>query len=287
MRFGWIDFIDDVEVSKALMQTVEKWAQEVGMTAVHGPLGFTDMDPEGMLIEGFDELGTLITIYNHPYYPKHMAEMGYNKDIDWLEYEIIVPSKPSEKIARAAEIVMKRNNLRLLDAKNKKELLKYAPDLFRLLDSEYQHLYGFVPLTEKQMECYIDQYIGFVSPEFVPVVLDQDGQMIAFGIVLPSLSHALRKSKGRLFPIGFLYLLKALKKNNRADLYLVAVKKEYQGRGVNAILINKMNEVFNQLGIQKVESNPELETNHNVRGQWKFYETRQHKRRRCFIKHLN
>lgn len=286
LRFGWIDFIDDVEVSKALLQTVEKWAQEVGMTAVHGPLGFTDLDIEGMLIEGFNELGTLVTIYNHPYYPKHLEKMGYMKDIDWLEYEITVPSEPNEKIARAAEIVMKRNNLRLLDAKNKKELLKYAPDLFRLLDSEYQHLYGFVPLTEKQIDYYVEQYIGFVSPEFVPVVLDQDGQMIAFGIVLPSLSKALRKSKGRLFPIGFLYLLKALKKNNRADLYLVAVKKEYQGRGVNAILINKMNEVFNQLGIKKVESNPELETNKNVWGQWKFYETRQHKRRRCFIKHL-
>ena len=286
IRFGWIDFIDDFEVSKNLIQAVEQWAQDSGMTAVHGPLGFTDLDPEGMLVEGFNELGTLVTIYNYPYYVEHLEKLGYVKDIDWVEYEINVPSKPNEKIARAANIVMKRNNLRLLDAKNKKELLKYAPDLFQLLCAEYQHLYGFVPLSEKQMDNYIDQYIGFVSPDFIPVVLDNNNQMIAFGIVIPSLSKALQKSKGRLIPFGFIHILKALKNNNRADLYLVAVKKEYQGKGVNAILINKMNEVFNKLGVQKVESNPELETNLNVQGQWKFYETRQHKRRRCYIKHL-
>jgi GNAT superfamily N-acetyltransferase len=284
MRFGWIDFIDDPSVSEALMKTVEAWAKEAGMTAVHGPLGFTDLDREGMLVDGFEELGTLATIYNHPYYPKHMEKLGYVKDTDWMEYEFSVPLEPNETIARIADIAMRRNKLKLLDLRNKKELRFYAKELFQLLDDEYKHLYGVVPLTEKQVEAYIDQYFGFVTPDFVPIVMDQNNRMVAFGIVMPSLSLALQKTKGKLFPFGFIYLLGALKKNDRADLYLVAVRTEYQGKGVNAILMNKMHSVFNKLGITKVESNPELETNQNVQGQWKYYEKRQHKRRRVFIK---
>jgi GNAT superfamily N-acetyltransferase len=287
MRFGWIDFIDDPSVSAALMQTVETWARETGMTAVHGPLGFTDLDREGMLVEGFNELATLATIYNHPYYPKHMEKLGYVKDTDWMEYEFLVPSEPNPTIARIADIALRRNKLHLLELRNKKEMLPYAKELFNLLDDEYRHLYGTVPLTEKQIEAYIDQYFGFVTPDFVPLVMDQDNRMVAFGIVMPSLSLALQKTKGNLFPFGFIYLLRALKKNERADLYLVAVRSEYQGRGVNAILMNKMHAVFNKLGITKVESNPELETNQNVQGQWKHYSKRQHKRRRIFIKHFS
>lgn len=287
MRFGWIDFVDDPAVSAALLNAVESWALEKGLTAVHGPLGFTDLDPEGMLVEGFDELSTLATIYNHPYYPEHMRRMGYTKDIDWVEYEITVPDKPVEKIARTSEVVQRRNKLRLLEARNKRELLTYADELFNLLDAEYQLLYGVVPLTKKQMEAYIRQYLGFVTPEFVPIVLDENNKMVAFGIVMPSLSRTLQKSKGRLFPFGFIYFLKALKKNDRADLYLIAVKSEYQGKGVNAILMNHILNVFQKHGFTKAESNPELETNLDVRGQWKLFETRQHKRRRIFIKHLN
>jgi GNAT superfamily N-acetyltransferase len=286
MRFGWIDFEDDPTISEALMKAVESWAIETGMTAVHGPLGFTDLDREGMLVEGFNELGTLATIYNHPYYPKHMENLGYVKDTDWLEYEFLVPGTPNETIARIAEIALRRNKLRLLELRNKKEMLKYAKELFGLLDDEYRHLYGTVPLTKEQVEAYIDQYFGFVTPDFVPMVMDKDNRMVAFGIVMPSLSLALQKTKGQLFPFGFIHLLNALKKNNRADLYLVAVRSEYQGKGVNAILMNKMHAVFNKLGIGKVESNPELETNQNVQGQWKYYEKRQHKRRRVFIRVL-
>jgi GNAT superfamily N-acetyltransferase len=286
MRFGWIDFEDDPTISEALMKAVESWAIETGMTAVHGPLGFTDLDREGMLVEGFTELGTLATIYNHPYYPKHMENLGYVKDTDWLEYEFLVPGTPNETIARIAEIALRRNKLRLLELRNKKEMLKYAKELFGLLDDEYRHLYGTVPLSKEQVEAYIDQYFGFVTPDFVPMVMDKDNRMVAFGIVMPSLSLALQKTKGQLFPFGFIHLLNALKKNNRADLYLVAVRSEYQGKGVNAILMNKMHAVFNKLGIGKVESNPELETNQNVQGQWKYYEKRQHKRRRVFIRVL-
>ncbi|MAT45588.1 MAG: hypothetical protein CL609_24930 [Anaerolineaceae bacterium] len=286
VRFGWIDFINDEEVSAALLKTVEDWARTLNMEAVHGPLGFTDLDPEGMLIEGFEELGTLALIYNYEYYPEHLKKLGYEKEIDWLEYEIHVPEKPIEKISKAAEIVLKRNNLHILEVNHKKDLLRYSKELFYLLDDEYSHLFGTVPLSEKQMETYINQYFGFISPEFVPVVLDENNKMIAFGIVMPSLSIALQKSKGKLFPLGWYYLLRALKKNDRADLYLIAVKSEYQGKGINAVLMDKINQVFINKGITIVETNAELETNTDVQGQWKYYEKRQHKRRRCFIKTL-
>jgi hypothetical protein len=286
MRFGWIDFIDDPRVSEALLLQVETWAKETGMTAVHGPLGFTDLDREGMLVEGFTELSTLATIYNHPYYPQHMEKHGYTKDTDWMEYEFSVPPEPNETIARIADISMRRCKLKILELHNKKELLLYAKELFKLLDDEYKHLYGTVPLTEKQIETYVNQYFGFVTPDFVPMIMDQNNRMVAFGIIMPSLSLALQKAKGQLYPFGFIHLLRALKKNDRADLYLVAVRSEYQGKGVNAILMNKMHGVFNRLGIKKIESNPELETNQNIQGQWKHYEKRQHKRRRVFIKHF-
>ena len=287
MRFGWLDFIDDLEVSEALLKTVEAWAAEAGMDAVHGPLGFTDLDREGMLVEGFNELGTMATYYNHPYYPQHLEKIGYTKDIDWMEYEITVPAEPNETIARIADLARRRNHLSLLHLRNKKEMLPYTKELFQLLQDEYQHLYGFIPMTERQVKAYIDQYFGFVNPDFVPMVMDQNNRMVAFGIVMPSLSLALQKSQGQLFPIGFIHLMRALKKNDRADLLLVAVRSEYQGKGVNAMIMNQMHLVFNKLGIMKVESNPELETNQNVQGQWKYYEKRQHKRRRVFIKHFN
>lgn len=286
MRFGWIDFIDDIQVSKALLTTVESWASEKGMTALHGPLGFTDLDPEGMLVEGFEELGTLATIYNYPYYESHLKKLGYKKDTDWVEYEIKVPAEPNATIARISDIVLQRYKLTIFNACKKKDLLLYANDLFQLIEESYKHLYGVVSLTQKQVDTYIKQYFGFVKPDFVPIVLDENNHMVAFGVTMPSLSLALQKSKGRLLPYGFIHLLKALKKNDRADLYLVAVKPEYQGKGINAILINTMITVFNKNGIVKVESNPELETNRLVQDQWKYFEKRQHKRRRCFIKQL-
>jgi len=284
MRFGWLDFIDDLQVSAALLQAVEAWAKEAGMTAVHGPLGFTDMDREGMLVEGFTELATMATYYNHPYYPAHVEKLGYTKDTDWVEYEISMPVEPDKKIARMAEIVAKRNKFHLLEIHKKKDILKYANELFGLIQSEYKELYGFVPLTPKQVEGYIAQYFSFVTPDFVPMVFNEKNEMIAFGVAMPSLSRALQKSHGRLFPFGFIYLLRALKKNDRADLYLVAVKSEYRGSGANAILMNQLYEVFRKLGIKKIETNPELENNRLVQGQWKYFETRQHKRRRVFIK---
>lgn len=286
-RFGWIDFIDDPHVSQALLSTVENWAREQGMQAVHGPLGFTDLDREAMLVDGFEEMGTLAAIYNHPYYPDHMQKAGYAKDIDWVEFEITVPSGGVDKISELAKIVAERYHLHLLNARKKKDLLRYAHQLFELLDETYQNLYGVTPLSQDQVNAYIQQYFGFVSPDFVPIVLDENNRMVAFGVVMPSLSKALQKSRGKLFPLGFIYLLHALRKNNKGDLYLIAIRKDFQGKGVNSMLMAHLLEVFSHMGITSVESNPELENNINVQAQWKHFESRQHKRRRVFIKQLS
>lgn len=287
LRFGWLDFIHDPQVSAALMGAVEAWGISEGMDAVHGPLGFTDLDREGMLVEGFDELATLSTNYNFPYYPIHMEMLGYRKDIDWVEYEMTVPPQPDPVIARIADISLRRNKLQIAQLRRKKDLLRYAGDVFDLLDESYAHLYGTVPLTRRQVDVYIKQYFGFVKPEFVPMVLDEHGRLVAFGVTIPSLSKALQRCRGRLLPFGFLHLLHALGKNDVFDLYLVAVQQAYQNKGVNAILMDRMNHVFNKLGVTKVESNPELETNTNVQGQWKYYQRRQHKRRRVYLKYLH
>lgn len=286
MRFGWIEFIDDPAVSSALLEKVETWAREKGMSAVHGPLGFTDLDREGMLVEGFDELGTLATMYNHPYYPDHMERAGYTKDVDWVEYEITLPEDGIETIARVARAAMRRSRVRIKRARSKKELLGYIDQLFDILDETYRDLYSVVPLTRAQEKAYTKQYFDFVSPDFVPMVVDENDRMIAFGLVMPSMSRALQKSRGRIFPFGFVHLLRAMKNNERADLYLIAVKPEYQGKGINAVIMNHMLGVFQERGIRVAESNPELETNHLVQSQWKHFKTRQHKRRRCYIREL-
>lgn len=286
MRFGYIDFVEDFEVCKALMTQVETWAREKKLTAVHGPLGFTDMDKAGMLVEGFDELGTMATIYNYAYYPRYLEALGYAKDVDWIEYEISVPPIPDPKIAKLAQIVQKRENLHVIRFTKKKDVQRYAQGIFELIKEGYRNLYGYVPLTDEQVALYTTQYLGFIKPEFLSVVADSEGKIAAFGLTMPSLTRAMQKANGRLFPFGFIHLLHALNSNDRADLYLIAVKQEYQGKGINAILINHLSEVFAKFGIRKAESNPELETNHLVQGQWKHFETRQHKRRRSYIKYL-
>ncbi len=286
LRFGWIDFEDHQEVSEALLSAVEAWAGSLGKTAVHGPLGFTDLDREGMLVEGFDELATLATSHDLPYYAEHLTRLGYEKDIDWMEVEIAVVGDIDERVSRVAAISRKRYKLRLLEPKNKKELLSYAPALFEVINEAYSHLYGVVHLTDKQVEAYVKQYFGFVFPDFVPVVLDEEGRMIAFTISMPSLSRALQKGAGKLFPFGWAHLLYALKKPERMDVYLGAVRPEYQGRGINAIMMERLFQVYQRHGIKYIHVNPMLESNFQVLGQWQYFKTRQHKQRRVFIKHL-
>ena len=286
LRFGWIDFIEDTEVSKALMDRVESWASELGCTAVHGPLGFTDLDREGMLVEGFHELGTLATRHDQPYYHQHLENLGYEKDADWLEHEVDMTGKLDERVSRVAAIARKRYKLRVLEVKNKNQLLPYAPELFEIINEAYSHLYGVVHLTDSQVEAYVKQYFGFVLPDLVPVVLDETGRMVAFTIAMPSLSRALQKGKGRLFPLGFLHLLLALKRFDRVDMYLGAVRPEYQGRGINAIMMESFYLAVQKRGVQKLHANPQMETNQPVLEQWKYFNVRQHKRRRVYIKRL-
>jgi len=284
LRFGWIDFVDDPEASAALLGAVEDWARRKDLKAVHGPLGFTDLDREGMLIEGFDELGTLATAYSYPYYPEHMARLGYEKDVDWVEYEIKVPAEANPKIARIAKMVLRRYDLHPLQVKRRSELLAYAPEALEMVNEAYAHLYGSTRLTEGQIASYVKQYFGFLDPAFTPAVLDGKGKIVAFGVTMPSLSRALQKCGGRLIPVGFAHMLRAMKRNDRGDLYLVAVRKDYQRKGVPAVLMEMLRPVFVERGIRTLESNPELETNIDVQGQWKYFDARQHKRRRCFIK---
>jgi GNAT superfamily N-acetyltransferase len=255
------------------------------MTAVHGPLGFTDLDHEGMLVEGFDRLGTLATLYNYPYYPTHVEKLGYQKDADWIEFSIKIPTTLPANLDRIAEIVLRRQQLRVLKVKSAKEILPYASQIFELINIAYGDLYGVVPLTPRQVDYYVKQYFTFIHPDFVSLILDREGKLAAFGITMPSLSRALQKAAGSLFPLGIFYLLGALRWNKHSDLYLVAVRPELQGKGVNAILMREVNLGYIRRGIQVAESNPQLEN--NVRAQmWEYYEYEQHKRRRCYIKQL-
>jgi hypothetical protein len=286
-RFSWVDFIDDEEVSRLLFKTVEDWAKSKGMEAVQGPLGFCDLDREGMLIEGFNELGMMITNYNYPYYPQHLEKMGYRKETDWVEYEIKVPDSIPEKVERINQAVLKRLNLRILDAKKPKDLLPYAHGVFELINDAYKDLFGVVTLTDRQMETYVKQYFGFVNVDYVRFILDENNKLVAFGIAMPSLSKALKKCGGNILPFGFINLLRALKKNDRVDLYLVAVKPELQSKGINAMLMTEINKTAIKNKIKVAETGPELETNTKIQALWKHYETRQHKKRRCFVKELD
>lgn len=288
-RFGWVDFIDDAEVVDALFATAEAWARERGMEEMHGPLGFTDFDREGMLVEGFDRLATMATIYNHPYYPRHMERMGYAKDVDWIEYLFKVPPTKWDKAERISAIVERKYNLRVVQCKSRSELAKrYGKSLFELVNECYVDLYGYSALSPRQIESLIKIYLPVIDLRLVSLVVDQDDNLVAMGVSMHSLADALRKAKGRLFPFGWWHLAKALffKRSKRVDLLLVAVKPEYQSKGVFAVVFNRLQSAFIDIGFVDAESNPELEENEKVRSQWDNFEKEQHKRRRAYKKML-
>lgn len=287
VRFGWIDFIDNTNVSTALIKTVEDWGKQNGMTKVQGPMGFTDMDLEGMLVEGFDEVGTQAVIYNYPYYPVHLEKHGYLKDVDWIQFEMQVPDKVPERIKRLSEIVQKKYNLRPLKAKKANEVIPYAKKMFDTLNSSFKDLYGFVPLTEKQVDFYIKQYFSMVNPSFVSFVLDGNDDVAGFGISFASLSEAMIKAKGKLFPTGFIHILKAMNKNNKVDMLLQGVKPEYQNKGVPAIFFAELMQAYIDSGVKTAISSHALENNQSAFLMFKNYEHRQHLRRRSYAKHLN
>ena len=287
MRFGWIEFEQDSNIAKALLTKVEEWAMEKGMSAVHGPLGFTNFDYAGLLIEGFDQLGTFATIYNYPYYASFIENAGYKKDVDWLEFKIKLPERMPEKLEKIARIVEKRLDLKVVKIRSKKDVIPYANELFTLMNASYAELYGMVPLNDRQIAYNTKKYLGFIRPDFVSLVLDKNGALAAFGISMPSMALALQKANGHLFPFGIFHILKAFRKNDLGDLALIAVRKDLQGKGVNALLMHDLTKSYIKNGIKYAESNPELETNTKVQSLWEYYDTVQHKRRRCFIKHLN
>ena len=289
-RFGFVDFIDDKEVSKALFNAVEKWAKSKGMTEIHGPLGFTDMDPEGTLVEGFDQLSTMSAIYNYPYYPQHIESMGYEKAIDWVEYKIKVPECVPEKHQRISDIVQRKYNLRILKFKSASDVYKgnYGQKIFDLINNAYADLYGYSTLSQRQIDYYVKMYIPMIRLDLVTLIIrEEDDTVVGFGISLPSLSHAMQKAKGHLFPFGWIHLLKALKTKPKViDLYLTGVLPEYQNKGVNALLFNDLIPVYIGLGVEYAESNPELASNNAVQAQWDYFKREHHKTRRAFIKKL-
>jgi hypothetical protein len=287
VRFGWIDFIDDPEVSRILLDTVKEWGQSKGMMGIHGPLGFSDMDNEGMLIKGFDEMATLASIYNYPYYVEHMERLGFEKAADWVQYEFEIPPSIPEKVDRLSLLVQEKYKLRLLKAKKAKELLPYAPKMFQTLNAAFSELYGYTALTKKQVDMYIKAYFGFVRPEFISFVIDEKDDVVGFGVSLPSLTRALQKCNGKLFPFGFIYLLRAMKKNDTIDMYLNGVRPDYHARGVNALYYNEMHRAYIKYGIKKAVTNPQLEDNAKALTIWKNFNGRQHLTRRCWIKHFN
>jgi GNAT superfamily N-acetyltransferase len=286
MRFGWIDFIDDAEVVKALLGQVENWAKEEGVKGVHGPLGFTDLDREGLMVDGFDQVATLASNYSFPYYQKQIEALGYTKDVDWVGYEITLTDESADKIARAAQIVSKRYNLHLFKGK-KGDLLKIAPEIFEVLEEAYRNLYGTVPMSRKQVDHYVSSYFSMANLDYIPVVMDENNKIVGFGITFPSLSKALQQNRGFLLPFGFIPLLWALKKNDRADLYLVGIRDEYLGKGVNGMMMNQIYNTFKKNGIKYVDTNLNLETNNDIQVMWKYFDNRIIKRFRCYIKHLS
>lgn len=290
VRFGWIDFIDDEDVSRALINAVAEWGREHGMTSMEGPLGFTDMDAEGMLVEGFDQLGTMATIYNYPYYPKHMEHLGLVKDMDWIEMKLIVPKETPDKYVRIAEIVKKKYNLHVRKLESVKKLREsgLGYKIFDLINESYAPLYNYSAMTRGQIEQYIHEYLPIVDFDMVTLVETSDNELVGVGISMASLSTALQKAKGKLFPFGWFHLLKALywKKPPVLDLLLVAVKPEYQNKGVNALLFTDLIPVYIKNKFVWCETNPELEINNKVQSQWQYLENYVHKRRRCFKKEL-
>jgi len=286
-RFGWVDFIDDYEVVAALFDTAIAWSKAKGMTAIHGPLGFTDFDHEGLLIQGFDRNGTLATIYNYPYYPVLIEKYGFEKDIDWNEYLITIPEVYPEKYYRVAEIVKQKYKLRPLRFKSRKEVVdNYALKIFDLLNLCYSHLYGFTKLNEKQIAFYIKLYFSFFRLDTISIVVDEKDDVVALGIAMPSFTKALQKAKGSLFPFGWYYMLNALRKNDLLDLYLMAVHPDYQSKGINSIVFADIMPAAARNGYKFAESNPELETNTRMSSQWGSWETENHKQRRVYIKKI-
>ena len=289
VRFGWFDFVDDPDVSKALLDAVVAFGKKHGMTQIVGPLGFTDFDPEGMLVEGFDRLSTMALIYNHPYYPEHMKKHGYVKETGWVEYRITLPDELPEKHVKFAEIIKERYNLKIVK-KTKRQINKekYGHKLFKLINDTYCVLYGYSLLSEKQIDQYVDLYLGLVDMEMLTFIEDPDGELVAAAITIPSMSEALQKCNGELFPFGWYHLLKSMYwgKPDTFDMLLIGVRPDWQSKGLNSLLFVDLFKRYKKMGFKYAETNANLETNAKVQAMWTPFEKELHKRRWVFGKEI-
>lgn len=287
IRFTRVDFIDDYEVSQALFDAVIAWGREKGLQEIHGPMGFSDLDQEGMLIEGFDQDNNFITIYNYAYYKEHMARLGFDKDVDWVEYKIKIPEQVDPRIERLSQLVMKRSKMKMASFKSKREIRPYLKGAMRVINEAFENLYGTVPITDKLIQKYFSQFMMLINPHYVRMIIDENDEPVGVGFMLPSMNDCVRKSKGRLFSFGWIRILRApYKKTDVIDLYLVGVKPKYQKQGHIALMLNDLTKEAIENHGKYAETGPELETNEKIQALWKSYEATQHKRRRCWIKKI-
>ncbi|WP_420317662.1 GNAT family N-acetyltransferase [Ekhidna sp.] len=270
-RFGWIDFIDDKTVSGALISTVEEWSKHKGAEAIHGPMGFTDLDFEGTLISGFEQMATQASIYNFPYYQEHFESLGFEKTVDWIEKRGHVPKEIPKRYERLADVISKRFGIKALKLKKAKDVRKYAEEMFKVLNESYSHLYGYYELTPKQIDYYVEQYLGMVRKEYICLVVDEKDKIIGVAVSFPSLSKAFQKAKGSLFPFGFIHILKDFKSNKHLDLLLIGVKPEYQKKGVTSLIFNELFKSYIENGAEYFSTGPMLEDNATVQNLWNEY----------------
>lgn len=289
VRFGWMDFIDDKEVSKALLDTVREWGKKRGCTTMNGPVGFTDMDHQGLLLEGYDYLSPMASLYNYPYYVEHMTAYGLAKEADWIEFQVFPPKEVPERLQRIANVVMQRSKVRIDKVKNVKELVsKYGIEYMDVIGEAYEKLYNFQPLTEKQKKYYCDMYFPILNFDFVTVIVNEKDEVVGVGVGMPDISNALRKCGGKLFPFGWYHLLKALRAKHLEvfDLLLIAVRPDYQDKGINSLFFLDQIPYMNKYGVKYAETTAILETNTKNQANWLQFEHKQHKRRRAYIKEI-
>ena len=288
VRFGWFDVIDNINVTKSLIDCVIKFGKDHNLESVEGPLGFSNLDKAGLLIKGYEEQNTMITLYNYPYYSEHLKKLGFNEAAKWVEYEIKIDDFESspEKVKRFSKLIMERYNLSLLNFKNRKAIIPYVDQMFELLDKTYNKLQSYVPIQDYQIENYKKRFLKFINPDFIKCIIDQQGKLICFSITMPSFTEALKKVNGKLTLFNSIHILKAMYFNKRASFYLIGVRPDYQNKGITAIIFNEMQKLFNKQNINIVETNPELEENTAIQKLWKNYEHRLHKRRATFSKKI-
>lgn len=286
-RFCWFDTIDDPDVSKSLFLRIEEWASDLGMERIVGPMGFTTFERQGMLVYGFEEMPTFAGCYNYPYYSEHLKQLGFEREIQYVEYELVVPKEVPAKIVNISKLIQERYGVHVVETKKTRDMLPYATQVFRVINASYKPLYGFSTLSEKQIAYFVKRYFNFIKPEYVSAVVDLEDQVLGFQISMPSLSRALMKARGRLFPFGWYHLWKAMRNPERLDTLLTGVLPEYQRKGINAVFMTHLTQAAINHGIKYAESNGELAENIKVQNTWRYFERRQHRRSQIYARNIS